>query len=78
LDVPLQEPKLVAPTIMKNILGQDLEIAKEIEKENHPNVYVHIYGKTVSKPKRKMGHITFVDMNIDEYNKKWKHRFFGN
>jgi len=75
LDMDLQEPKLIAPTIMKNILGQDLETAKQIEKENHPNVYVHIYGKTESKPKRKMGHITFVGMDINEYNEKWKHRF---
>jgi 5-(carboxyamino)imidazole ribonucleotide synthase len=71
LDMPLQEPKLIAPTIMKNILGQDLEVAKEIAKKTNPNVHVHIYGKTVSKPKRKMGHITFVDMDVDEYNKKW-------
>ncbi|MCL2683189.1 MAG: ATP-grasp domain-containing protein [Bacteroidales bacterium] len=76
LDMDLQEPKLVAPTIMKNILGQDLEVAKQIAKENHPNVYVHIYGKTESKPKRKMGHITFVGMDIDEYNEKWKSRFY--
>ena len=68
LDMDLQEPKLIAPTIMKNILGQDLEVAKEIAKENKPNVYVHIYGKTESKPKRKMGHITFVDMNFDEWS----------
>ena len=76
LDMDLQEPKLLAPTIMKNILGQDLEVAKQIAKENHPNVYVHIYGKIESKPKRKMGHITFVGMDIDEYNEKWKHRFY--
>ena len=75
LDMDLQEPQLLAPTIMKNILGQDLEVAKEIEKENHPNVHVHIYGKTESKPKRKMGHITFVGMDLDEYNEKWKNRF---
>ena len=75
LGMELQEPKLVAPTIMKNILGQDLETAKQIAKENHPNVYVHIYGKTVSKPKRKMGHITFVGMDLEEYDKSWRNRF---
>jgi 5-(carboxyamino)imidazole ribonucleotide synthase len=69
LDMPLQEPKLIAPTIMKNILGQDLETAKKIARENRPNTYVHIYGKTVSKPKRKMGHITFVGMNLDEFER---------
>ena len=75
LDMELQEPKLVAPTIMKNILGQDLETAEKIAKENKPNVYVHLYGKTVSKPKRKMGHITFVGMDYDEYDKTIKKLF---
>jgi 5-(carboxyamino)imidazole ribonucleotide synthase len=75
LDMELQEPKLIAPTIMKNILGQDLETAEKIAKENHPNTYVHIYGKTESKPKRKMGHITFVDMGIEEFDRDWRNRF---
>ncbi len=75
LDEPLVEPKLVAPTIMKNILGEDLETAKAIEAEQHPNVYVHIYGKSISKPKRKMGHITFVGMSEEEYRTTWADRF---
>ena len=72
---PLQEPQLVVPTVMKNILGQDLEAAREVERERRPNVYVHIYGKTESRPKRKMGHITFVGMTGDEYEKEWSERF---
>ena len=36
-------------------------------RENRPGVYVHIYGKTVSKPKRKMGHVTFVGVTGEEY-----------
>jgi len=71
LNMELQEPKLIAPTIMKNILGQDLETAEKIAQKNLPNVYVHIYGKTVSKPKRKMGHITFVGMTIEEMLANW-------
>lgn len=72
---PLQEPQLVAPTVMKNILGQDLEAAREVEQEQRPGVYVHIYGKTESRPKRKMGHITFVGMTGEEYAKEWSGRF---
>ena len=72
---PLQEPRLVAPTVMKNILGQDLEAAREVEREHRPNVYVHIYGKTESRPKRKMGHITFVGMTGETYEKEWADRF---
>ena len=76
LDMPLQEPKLLAPTIMKNILGQDLTSAEQIATENIPSTYVHIYGKTVSKPKRKMGHITFVGMGIEEFDKKMTNKFY--
>lgn len=36
LGEPLQEPQLVAPTVMKNILGQDLEAAERIAAENRP------------------------------------------
>lgn len=75
LDEPLEEPRLVAPTVMKNILGQDLERAKVLAAENLPDVYVHIYGKTVSKPKRKMGHVTFVGMTGEEYRTKWADEF---
>ena len=51
----------------ENILGQDLERAEALARENRPGVYVHIYGKTVSKPKRKMGHVTFVGVTGEEY-----------
>ena len=72
---PLQEPRLVAPTVMKNILGQDLEAAEKVAAENLPGVYVHLYGKTESRPKRKMGHITFVGMDAGNYAEEWAERF---
>lgn len=72
---PLQEPQLVAPTVMKNILGQDLEAARAVEREGRPDVYVHIYGKTESRPKRKMGHITFVGLTGEGYAREWADRF---
>ena len=72
---PLQEPRLVAPTVMKNILGQDLEAARAVEREGRPDVYVHIYSKTESRPKRKMGHITFVGLTGEGYAREWADRF---
>lgn len=71
----LHEPRLTAPTVMKNILGEDLEAARRIAAERHPNVYVHLYGKTESRPKRKMGHITFVGMTGEEFERDWAARF---
>ena len=72
---PLEEPRLVAPTVMKNILGQDLETAERIAREPHEGVFVHIYGKSESRPKRKMGHITFVGMTPERYEREWSDRF---
>lgn len=72
---PLEEPRLVASTVMKNILGQDLEAAEKVAEENRDGVYVHLYGKTESRPKRKMGHITFVGMTPGEYEQEWAARF---
>ena len=73
----LVEPQLVAPTVMKNILGEDLAAAQNIAAQyaDNPNVNVHIYGKTESRPKRKMGHITYVGMSLGEYNNDWRKSF---
>jgi len=75
LGMPLEEPRLVAPTVMKNILGRDLEAARRVAAERHPGVHVHLYGKSESRPKRKMGHITFVGMTAAEYERGWADRF---
>lgn len=76
LDIPLEQAELSAPNvIMKNILGEDMEVAEQIAAEAHEGVYVHLYGKSISKPKRKMGHITFVGLSEAEYNEKWRERF---
>ena len=72
---PLQEPQPVAPTVMKNILGQDLEAAERIAAENLPGVSVPLSGKTENRPKRKMGHITFVGMDAARFEAEWAGRF---
>ena len=58
-----------------DILGRDLEEAEKIAAEGHPNVYVHIYGKSESRPRRKMGHITYVGMTLEEFERDWSGRF---
>jgi 5-(carboxyamino)imidazole ribonucleotide synthase len=35
-----------------------------------PGVFPHLYGKEISKPFRKMGHITITGKNIDELKAK--------
>lgn len=73
--MPLEEPRLVAPTVMKNILGQDLASAEAVAREGREGVFVHLYGKSESRPERKMGHITFVGMDLDRYRREWAARF---
>ncbi len=91
LDKPLEQPVLKSPALMKNILGQDLDATWRIVRENHisntakrenaysgeagKGVFVHIYGKTESRPKRKMAHITFVPMELAEYGANWENKF---
>ena len=60
---------------MKNILGQDLAAAEAVAAEAREGVFVHLYGKSQSRPKRKMGHITFVGMTAPEYEAAWADRF---
>lgn len=75
LDMPLEEPRLVAPTVMKNILGEDFEAAEQLAQENIAGVYVHIYGKSECRPKRKMGHVTIVGADYDRYMREFSKRF---
>lgn len=75
LELEPETPRLVAPAVMKNILGRDLEAAREIARENGSGVYVHLYGKNDPKPRRKMGHITFVPLTGGEYDARWRDRF---
>ena len=68
LDLPLGAPTLLHPAAMLNLLGepghsgevfyQGVEEALAIE-----GVYPHFYGKTHTKPFRKMGHVTILDEN---------------
>ena len=65
LDYPLGNTDAILPSIMVNIIGAEghsglvkyegLEEVLKIE-----NAYVHIYGKSQTKPGRKMGHVTIL------------------
>jgi 5-(carboxyamino)imidazole ribonucleotide synthase len=60
---------------MVNLLGADdfsghyyLENLDKVSKL--PGVYVHLYGKTESKPKRKMGHVSILAPSWEEVIEK--------
>ncbi|KYG91250.1 5-(carboxyamino)imidazole ribonucleotide synthase [[Bacillus] sp. KCTC 13219] len=61
---PLREPKLWAPTVSINVLGQHIiPLTNSIAK--YPNWSVHLYGKAEAKINRKMGHVTIMTDDIE-------------
>lgn len=68
-NLPLIDPKLHFPGVMVNLLGEEgyEGPAKYIGVEQAlrlGSVYVHLYGKTTTKPYRKMGHITVANRSV--------------
>ena len=59
------EPELVYPSLMINVLGQDVSRLKT----NYGNdVFIHDYQKLESKHNRKMGHLTIVHSDVSKLN----------
>jgi 5-(carboxyamino)imidazole ribonucleotide synthase len=75
LGLPLGETHLIMPSAMVNLLGepgyQGQARYKGFEKVvSIPGVHVHLYGKKVTKPFRKMGHVTIVDPDVASLREK--------
>ena len=74
LNLPLGSTEMVRFGAMINLLGAENHFGKAIYQglENTislPCVYVHLYGKSQTKPNRKMGHITVTNSSLDEAKK---------
>ncbi|MDL2405563.1 5-(carboxyamino)imidazole ribonucleotide synthase [Rhizobium calliandrae] len=54
--LPLGNPVRHSDCVMQNLIGDDIHSVAEWLRED--DVLVHLYGKTESRPGRKMGHIT--------------------
>jgi 5-(carboxyamino)imidazole ribonucleotide synthase len=68
---PLGNTDCLNNAIMVNILGEagheGPAVYQGIEKVlNQPGVYIHLYGKAITKPFRKMGHVTIVDADREK------------
>lgn len=71
LNLPLGSTRMHTPAVMINLLGaegfqgpvhyQGLEECLAL-----PGVHVHLYGKAITKPYRKMGHATVVHPDMDQ------------
>ena len=65
LNYPLGNTAMVTPSVMLNIIGADGYAGKTAyegleEVLAIPNAFVHLYGKSATKPGRKMGHATLM------------------
>ena len=70
LGFPLGNPDRILPSAMINLVGADEQSGEALyeglaEILAMPQAFVHIYGKRVTKPGRKMGHITLLNNNLE-------------
>lgn len=75
IGLPLGGTDILAPSAMVNLLGEPgfsgpakYEGFEEVVKL--PGVHVHLYGKKLTKPFRKMGHVTIIDQDIESLKQK--------
>jgi 5-(carboxyamino)imidazole ribonucleotide synthase len=68
--LPLGEVRALSAAAMVNLLGEDLsgllERAAVRELFDVPGACLHLYGKRTVRPRRKMGHVTFLAEESDE------------
>ena len=75
LNLPLGSTKMKTASVMVNLLGEPgysgpVEYAGFEECAAMEGVKVHLYGKTVTKPYRKMGHVTILDPDLEQAKSK--------
>jgi 5-(carboxyamino)imidazole ribonucleotide synthase len=62
--MPLGEVRLLSPAVMVNLIGDDASPLMKGEGCRNlldiPGAVLHLYGKRVIRPRRKMGHVTFL------------------
>jgi len=75
LDYPLGNPNEILPSAIVNLIGAEgfsgpviYEGLDEVLKME--NVFVHLYGKTQTKPGRKMGHVTIISKDYQDLTHK--------
>ena len=75
LNMPLGATDLISPAAMVNLLGED-GFSGDAKYEGMQDcmamkgVYIHLYGKKLTKPFRKMGHVTITDEDIERLKAK--------
>ena len=75
IGMPLGSTDITIPSVMVNLLGEKGYVGaakyEGIEKVMAtPGVNIHLYGKSDTKPFRKMGHVTIVDKDLNKAKEK--------
>lgn len=75
LNLPLGSTAAISSSAMINLLGEEgySGPARYVGMEEVlqvPGIYVHLYGKVLTKPFRKMGHVTILDSDMENLKKK--------
>ncbi len=68
---PLGDPSITRPAVMVNLLGEKgyngPAVYRGLEQVLAlPGTYIHLYGKKMTKPFRKMGHVTITAATLEE------------
>jgi 5-(carboxyamino)imidazole ribonucleotide synthase len=71
LNLPLGNTRLLSPSVLLNILGEKGQTGiAQYENFDHvfqtAGAHLHLYGKTTTKPFRKMGHLTVADKSLEK------------
>lgn len=71
LDFPLGNTDAILPSAIVNLVGAEGYSGKVLYENlstvmQMPNVFVHLYGKTHTKPGRKMGHVTIMSNDYQD------------
>ena len=75
LNYPLGNPDAILPSAIVNILGTEGHSGEAVytnlsEVLSMDNVFVHLYGKSQTKPGRKMGHVTIMHSDYQDLRYK--------
>lgn len=75
LNWPLGDTSLIIPSAMVNLLGEEGHTGEAVcaglkETLNISGAHIHLYGKKITKPYRKMGHVTIRDQDVQRLKQK--------
>jgi 5-(carboxyamino)imidazole ribonucleotide synthase len=77
MNMPLGDTGIRSAAAMVNLLGEDGYTGEAVvegldEALAEKGIYIHLYGKKITKPFRKMGHVTILEEDMDALKNKAK------